>query len=230
MTDPGGWPRDPGAPLFFLSYAHATEHRRTLSAPRDANANVQRLFHDLSDHVSELVGRPTGADPGFMDSAMGGGQRWTPELLAAAGRCQVFIPLISRSLIGSSWCGMEWDAFSRRRIVKRASGIADHETGIVPVTWSPLGAYPLPRAVRDIQRFHPASLPEGHIAAQYQQEGLYGLLAMRMEAAYQAVVWRLAQHVVNIYYRQWVEPHVPGGPDELRNVFEEKEGQDDEPA
>lgn len=224
MTAPDSGAPDPDAPLFFLSYAHAAEHRKTPAAPREANAKVQQFFLDLSEHVSELVGRPAGADPGFMDSTMGGGQRWSPELLDAAGRCQVFVPLISPSLLGSAWCGMEWDAFSRRRIVKRHSGSSDHETGIVPVTWSPPDAnLTLPKVIRDIQRFHPAKLPDASIAAQYQREGVYGLLVMRMEAAYQAVVWRLAQHIVGIYHRQRVEPRVPGGPAELRNVFEEQE-------
>lgn len=216
---------DRDAPLFFLSYAHAAEHRKTPTAPRDANAKVRQLFRDLSDHVSELVGRPAGSDPGFMDSTMGGGQRWTPELLDAAGRCQVFVPLISRSLLGSAWCGMEWDAFSRRRIVKRDGVSPDNETGIVPVTWSPTGADPPPTVVRDIQRFYPANLPDADIAAQYQQEGLYGLLVMRMEAAYQAVVWRLALHIVGLHNRQRVEPLVASGPHELRNVFDDKEGE-----
>lgn len=224
MTAPGGGARDPDAPLFFLSYAHAAEHRKTPAAPREANVKVQQFFLDLSEHVSELVGRPAGADPGFMDSTMGGGQRWSTELLDAAGRCQVFVPLISPSLLGSAWCGMEWDAFSRRQIVKHRAGSADHETGIVPVTWSPPDPnLPLPKVIREIQRFTPAKLPDPGIAAQYQREGVYGLLAMRMEAAYQAVVWRLAQHIVSIHHRQWVEPLIPRGPHELRNVFEEQE-------
>lgn len=222
MTDPGGGRRDAEAPLFFLSYAHSAEHRHIPAAPREANAKVQEFFLDLSEHVGELVGRPAGSDPGFMDSTMAGGQRWTPELLDAAGRCQVFVPLISPSLVGSAWCGMEWDAFSRRRIVKRRDDSSDHETGIVPITWSPTGADP-PKVVRDIQRFHPAKLPDAAIAAQYQQEGIYGLLAMNLTTAYRMVVWRLAQHIVNIHYRQWVEPLVPSGPHELRNVFDEQE-------
>lgn len=225
MTVPGGGHRDPDAPLFFLSYAHAAGPRAVAAAPREANAKVQRFFVDLSEHVSELVGRSAGADPGFMDSTMSGGERWTPELLNAAGRCQVFVPLISPSLFTSTWCGMEWDAFSRRRVIRLRDGGAGHRTGIVPVTWSPTSADP-PKVVRDIQRFHPAKLPDPAIATQYQQEGVYGLLAMNMETAYQMVVWRLAQHIVNIQSQLRVEPLVPKTEHELRNAFEDRE---DEP-
>jgi hypothetical protein len=178
-----------------------------------------RLFDELSDHVSELVGRPTGADPGFMDRALDGGERWTRELLTAAGTCQVFIPLISKPYVDSEWCGTEWDAFSRRRIVRRADGSTDHETGIVPVTWAPTDAESLPAVVRDIQRFSPGGMPDPDIAAQYQHEGVYGLLTMGLEAAYRAVVWRLAQRVVAIHRSHWVERRVPNGTHQLRNVF-----------
>src|SRR5262249_44305869 len=133
----GEFPIDPRAPLFFLSYAHVTPPRHSQVGPHEGNRHAMRLFDELSDHVSGLVGRPTGANPGFIDRAVDGGERWTWELLTAAGTCQVFIPLISKPYVDSEWCGTEWDAFSRRRIVRRADGSTDHETGIVPVTWAP---------------------------------------------------------------------------------------------
>lgn len=209
---------DPRAPLFFLSYAHTHEARRN-PVSLEPNTFVRRLFEDLSTHVGELVGRPTGADPGFMDSSMSGGERWTPELLTAAGTCQVFVPLISSSFLNSAWCAMEWHAFARRKIVRRQDGASAHETAIVPVTWSPTNGSPLPPIVGDIQRFSPTNMPDPQIAAQYHREGVYGLLAMRLENAYRAVVWRLAQRVVAIHRAYWVTPQVPVAATELRNVF-----------
>jgi hypothetical protein len=215
----GEFPIDPQAPLFFLSYARVMPPKHSQVGPHEGNRHAMRLFEELSDHVSELVGRSTGADPGFMDRALDGGERWTRELLTAAGTCQVFIPLISKSYVDSDWCGTEWDTFSRRRIVRRADGSTDHETGIVPVTWAPTDAESLPAVVRDIQRFSPGGMPDPDIAAQYQHEGVYGLLTMGLEAAYRAVVWRLAQRVVAIHRSHWVERRVPNGTHQLRNVF-----------
>ncbi len=216
---------DQRAPLFFLSYGHVEISTRSPAPTPDPNRYALRLFHDLSMHVSLLVGRAAGADPGFMDRSLAGGERWTPELLRAAGTCQVFVPLISSALLNSQWCAMEWDAFSRRKIVRR-DGRPDHESGIVPVVWSPTESDSLPAVVRDVQRFSPVGLPDP-IAAEYHRDGLYGLLAMSLpqyDQYYAAVVWRLAQRVVAVYRSHWVEEGIPVDPGELRNVFvEEKE-------
>lgn len=209
---------DPRAPLFFLSYAHTPDGRRGPAA-LEPHTFVRRLFEDLSVHVGELVGRPAGADPGFMDLSMSGGERWTTELLTAAGTCQVFVPLVSRSLLRSTWCGMEWHAFSRRKVVPREGRPSGHETGIVPVTWLATDPGPLPTVVGDIQRFSPTNLPDPQIVRQYQREGVYGLLTMQMENAYRAVVWRLAQRVVAVHRDYRVEPLIPPSAAELRNVF-----------
>ncbi|MBQ0897071.1 toll/interleukin-1 receptor domain-containing protein [Micromonospora sp. U56] len=206
------------SPLFFLSYSRATV-RRAVSHPHQY---VRRFFDDLSTHVSELVGLPTGVDPGFMDSSLGGGERWTPELLHAAGTCQVFIPLVSSSFISSTWCAMEWHAFAQRRVEPRRHGVSAYETAIVPITWSPTAHAELPRMIRDIQRFSPAAIPDPDIPLQYEREGVYGLLTMQMENAYRAVVWRLAQQVVAIHRSYWVHPLVPAGVDELRKLFTEE--------
>jgi TIR domain len=202
---------DPRAPLFFLSHASGKKARNP--------QNVMRLFDDLSAHVSELVGLPAGSDPGFMDRTLNGGERWTSELLEAAGTCQVLVSLISPAYVRSKWCGMEWDAFSRRKIVRRADGEPDFETGIVPVIWLPMESSTLPPAVRGVQWFSPQRLPDPAVSAQYHQEGMYGLLSMNLDQAYRAVVWRLAQRVVAIYHSHWVEPLIPAGADALRNVF-----------
>jgi hypothetical protein len=83
----------PAAPLFFLSYAH--------SQRRESNPYVARLFDDLSMHVNEMVPYGNRGDPGFMDRSMGGGERWSRELLTAAGTCQVFVALISGPYVAS---------------------------------------------------------------------------------------------------------------------------------
>jgi hypothetical protein len=212
---------DPRAPLFFLSYARVGKGRGIAAAQHDLNANTIRLFEDLSTHVGELIGRLPGTDPGFMDLSLGGGERWTPELLHAAGSCQIFIPLISPTLLNSRWCAMEWDLFSRRKVVRRDTGEPDHETAIIPVRWTPTHHNAEPAVVSSVQRFYPARIPDPKVAAQYEDEGVYGLLTLNLEAAYRAVVWRLAQRVVQIHRSHWVEPWVPAGTGELRNIFVE---------
>jgi hypothetical protein len=212
---------NPRAPIFFVSYAHAAL-RKPIAGARERNGAVLRFFDDLSTHVSELVGSPTGADPGFLDRSMDGGKKWSPEVLQAAGTCQVFIPLISDPYLRSQWCAFEWHAFSRRRVVNRDRGSPDNETAMLPVTWSTTHI-PVPRVVSSVQRFAPNNLEDLNINTRYQQEGIYGLLALHDDLAYQTVVWRLAQRVANLYHSHRVDPHVPSGPTELRDVFKEEE-------
>lgn len=204
---------EPGCPLFFVSYAH-------IGATR---AEVARFFEDLSTDVNELVGRSVGADPGFMDTIMGGGERWTPELLRAAGTCQVFVPLVSASLVKSSWCGKEWHAFARRPGMRRADRTPDNVTGIIPVRWSPTELDDLPAVVQGIQWFSPGLLPDPKLPALYEQAGVYGLLKLGLDREYRAVVWWLARHMVAIFRTHWVVPMVPSSPAELRDVFREGE-------
>jgi hypothetical protein len=212
----GGEHEVDSAPVFFLSHSSGKNIRNA--------QNVQRLFDDLSAHVSELVGSPAGSDPGFMDRNLNGGERWTSELLDAAGTCQVFICLISPAYLRSTWCGMEWDVFSRRRIVRRADGEPDFETGIVPIIWTPVEPRTLPEVVRGVQWFSPNRLPDPDVLAQYRQEGMYGLLSMDLEHAYNALVWRLAQRVVAIHRTHTVERLIPASADMLSNVFAKGKG------
>jgi len=164
------------------------------------NQPVVRLFNDLSMHVDQLVGSPTGVDPGFMDRSMEGGTRWAREVLAAAETCHVFIPLISSGYVESKWCAMEWDAFSGRNVGHRPSSSSGSKTATLPVTWSPMRENQLPPAVRELQFFQPRQLKDPDIAQRYLAEGVYGLLALNDEAAYQAVAWRLARRIVDAYY------------------------------
>jgi len=180
---------------------------------------VVRLFDDLSMHVDQLMGSPTGVDPGFMDRSMEGGSRWAREVLAAAGTCHVFIPLISSGYVESKWCAMEWDAFSRRNVGRRSSDSSESRTAILPVTWSPMLEDQLPPTVRELQFFLPQQLKDPDIAQRYLTEGVYGLLALNDQVAYQAVAWRLALRVVNAYHAYYVEPKIPMDPQQLRESF-----------
>jgi hypothetical protein len=204
---------DPRAPLFFLSYAHSTQGQQS---------RFIRFFEDLSENVAELVSRSAGSDPGYMDRSMGGGNRWAPELLEAIGTCQVFVALLSAPYFKSTWCSMEWFAFSQRRVIRYSGDGTEHQTAVVPVVWAaPLPHGQAPAVVLDVQLFSPSGLPNADIAGQYQAEGVVGLLQTQVEL-YQAVVWRLAQRIASIYYSYRVEPRV-FRQQELRDIFRERE-------
>ncbi len=210
-----GWPEDVGrrAPVFFLSYAHPRPSRRS--------AKFAQFFDDLSENVAQLISRPAGQDPGFMDRSVDGGTRWTGELLEALGTFHVFIALLSVPYLCSNWCGMEWSAFTQRTVTGNVGNESPHQSAIIPVIWAPLRSEQIPGAVLAVQRFSPTRLPNPSIAAQYEEHGIYGLLTMQQDSAYQTVVWNLAQQVANIHYNYRVEPRhlVPG---ELHNLFREQ--------
>lgn len=216
---PGGVRGGPGevrprAPLFFLSYAHAM--RRD-----EPNQRVVKFFEDLSEDVAELVGRPAGSDPGFIDRSMMGGARWPSELLEAIGTCKVFVALLSDPYVTSPWCGKEWYAFSRRQVASTTWAASGHETGIIPVLWTPVPDYRLPRVVGDVQRFSPHGLPDVNIPARYAAEGVYGLMLMaQQEMHYRGVVWRLAQSIAEFHFGHEVTPLVLGQ-DDLHDIFRE---------
>ncbi len=209
---------NPRGPIFFLSYARA-RLIRSQAGPQDVNRFVVRLFDDLSRHVDQLVGPPPGVDPGFLDRSMEGGTRWEREVLAAAGTCHVFIPLISSGYVESKWCAMEWDAFSGRNVVRGPSDSSASKTAILPVTWSPMREDQLPPVVRELQFFLPQQLMDPNIAQRYLANGVYGLLTLNDEAAYQAVAWRLARGIVDAYHAYHVEPKIPTDPRQLREPF-----------
>ena len=206
--------RDPTAPLFFLSYAHTDGPARN-----GPHSLVKKFFDDLSENVAEMAGSPAGADPGFMDRSMQSGTRWTPELLHAVGTCQVFVALLSARYLESMWCGMEWDAFSQRPVRAYRESASRHGTCIIPVLWAPpVRDWQCPDAVRQVQRFSPEGLRDTYIT-QYRKDGIFGLCQMGRRAPYQAVVFRLAQLVAEIYYTHRVEPR-QFVPEQLRNIFE----------
>jgi hypothetical protein len=210
---------DPRMPVFFLSYVHS--QGRQVGPPQEPNQRFVRFFDDLSENVAQLIDRPTGSDPGFMDRTLAGGARWTNELLDALGGCQVFVALLSAPYLSSEWCAKEWHAFSQRKVVLHKGEGGRHQSAIIPVVWAPLRHKRVPAAVGAVQRFSPAGLSDSDIQARYEANGIYGLLRTGQEAAYQAVVWSLALQIADIHYAYWVEPRKLAE-NELRNIFQEQ--------
>jgi TIR domain len=211
----------PRAPLFFLSYAHAA-WQRSQGAHPEPNQRVAEFFDDLSENVAQLVARPPGADPGFMDRGIPGGTRWTPELLEAVGTCQVFVALLSDPYVSSEWCGMEWYAFSQRTVTRRAGDGIGHQTGIIPVIWTPVPETRLPKVVRAVTRFSPRGLADANIPARYETDGVFGLKYTGPDGFYQGVVWRLAQRIAEFHFGHVVQPRVMRERD-LRDIFRESQ-------
>jgi hypothetical protein len=209
-------------PLFFLSYARAASSPHANGPQPDPNDQVVRFFGDLSVNVAELVYRRPGADPGFMDRSMRGGGRWTDELLRAVGGCQVFVPLLSAAYLSSEWCGMEWHAFSQRKVTKLEESAPSLQTCIIPVAWVSVPETDVPPCVSAVQQFLPDDLPDPDTGRRYKTDGVFGLLRMHQEAPYQAVVWRLAVRIRDIYNSHSVEPRTFGRA-ELRNIFQEQD-------
>jgi hypothetical protein len=203
------------APLFFLSYARS-EVRDPHTPPREHNRHVIKFFNDLSENVAWLVSRPAGSDPGFMDRSIRYGSRWTEELLEAIGTCQIFIALLSGPYAASRWCGMEWCGFSQRKVISHR---ADHQSAIIPVIWAPFPEELTPASILVIQRFSPTGLPDANIVAEYEEDGILGLIQTR-NASYDGVVWRLARSIADFHHTHDVEPRSLG-PGDLRDAFRE---------
>ncbi len=206
---------DAGAPIFFLSYARAVSRRS------ESDRRVERLFNDLCDHLTSLVDHPLGAEIGFMDRDMAGGARWTEQLLRELGTCQVFVALTSVPFFESEWCGREWAAFAHREAAS-GRGQGSRETNIVPVVWAPNLRSRVPRAAAKVQSFQPSSERERRA---YQEHGLLGLQATSRNdefESYESVVWQLARHIAEIYYRNRIPPQRIMDKD-LRNAFRDEE-------
>jgi hypothetical protein len=194
------------SPLFFVSYAQSRRGQR----------EARRFFDDLSQFVDEMVAWPHTIASGFMDAKMAGGTRWTPELLRALGTCQILVALLSVPYTNSEWCGMEWNAFSQRKVVN-ARHASSHQTCIVPILWAPLQDSMIPSPIQAVQR-----LPQGDLSQadfqRYQARGLYGLLATGQKATYQRVVWQTALQIRELHSSYLIEPSKLD-PTELHNAF-----------
>jgi hypothetical protein len=213
----------PAAPLFFLSYAHLKSGHQ-VGEPREPDERVLTFFDDLSSGVADLVSRQAGDDPGFMDRSLLAGDDWSEELLENLGTCQVFVALMSASYVTSESCGQEWFAFAQRRVIQRRDGVdprlhgrAIHRKGIIPVRWAPFPDQHIPPRINKVQRFTPTGVPNAEVAL-YRTEGIVGLMRTTEEAAYNRIVWRIAQCIANFHYSYRVEPGVLDA-SELRNAF-----------
>lgn len=191
------------APLFFLSYCNATWGGA--EGQRGPDRRVIKFFNDLSENVAQLVSRPVGSDPGFMDRSMPGGVHWTDELLVALGRCRSFVALLSDPYLKSQWCRAEWNAFAQRKVTRRAGDGETAQVGIIPVIWTPVPDGHMLPAIAQVQRFSPRGLPDVDLAAGYEAEGVYGLLRMKQEDLYEVLVWRIARCIADFHFGHVVE-------------------------
>lgn len=208
---------DARKPLFFISHASpAPANQGPGITRRERDYLIARFFDDLSENVAELVSRPAGSDPGFIDRGMPGGTRWTDELLEAVSSCQVFISMLSPRYFLSELCGMEWDAFSRRTVIRRSRQRA-RRSCITPVIWAPFHNEQVPSVIREVERFVPTSLPDRETGSQYEKSGIYGLLRLKQESDYAAIVWQLALHIADLHHEYRVEPLAETR--DLRNAF-----------
>lgn len=208
---------DPVAPLFFVSHATAYGNSRDVQ-PSEPNAPFSIFFDHLSQDVGQLAARQAGKDPGFLDRGMHAGVPWETEILEAVGRCQVLVALVSDPFAKSEWCGMEWDAFARRRTWRREGGVlVPSPKCILPVVWAnPNPA--VPSVVAKQQQFVPSGL--GPV---YLRDGVYGMYTTGQRDAYRTTVWRLAQEIKKLIIEYWVEPDVPKGSKFLTNRFDEEQ-------
>jgi FxsC-like protein len=176
-------------PYFFLSYARTP--KRDPSERDDPDRWVYKLYKDLCSVILQMTdARPEEA--GFMDRENKIGAEWSPELVAALGRCRVFVPLYSRRYFESDNCGREWFAFARREITHRAQGrqVID---AIVPALWTRLDRERLPHVAQSVQFDHK------FLGERYCTEGFYGIMKLQnYRADYQRAVHRLAERIIAI--------------------------------
>lgn len=206
-------------PVFFVSHAIRYPASPNPLDP-DPNDHLTTFFRDLSDNVSQLLYRPPGADPGFIDRTLESGSAWEREILTAAGTCQVFIALVSDPYAHRPWCGREWNAFTRRTVWRRGDTTTVENCCLIPVLWAPVREERNPKAIAARQVFVPS--PREGIRPEYRNKGIYGLLKTRDAKAYGVVMWDLAVLVSECAFTYWVVPNVPSGSGELRNEFDEE--------
>jgi hypothetical protein len=218
QTDGANNKLDRLSPLFFVSYSHSDDTYAPNSPEHEPNWRFMEFFNELSENVAELISRGAGADPGYIDQSIADGEKWPAELLKAVGSCQVFVALLSARYIESDWCGKEWHAFSQREISRLDGNEPRSQTAIIPVIWAPFPQDRCPTAVTDVQRFSPRAIPDRSITRQYETNGIFGLMKLGDQTAYNAVLWRIAQ----LHYTYRVEPRLFRSSEELRNIFREQ--------
>ncbi|MEV4515645.1 TIR-like protein FxsC [Dactylosporangium sp. NPDC049525] len=180
--EPAALPRDEllDGPVFYVSYAR--------SRTGAGNAAVQTFFDDLVADLDQIMAVDHGRDIGYLDGMLPAGTGWEGQLLHVLNTCQVFVALLSEAyLFRSEWCPRSWDAFGRRRTVRR-DGRPGFTSGIIPVLWAPIHTG-IPPRVAAVQRFTPA-----RSVKRYEAEGLLGLQKLDKQL-YQETVWSLALEI-----------------------------------
>ncbi len=195
---------EPDAPAFFLSYARAHAPRRAPGPRIDFNDPVTKFFTDLSVLVSHALAWPVGLDVGYMDVNAEVGGDWRPELLRKVGTCTAFVALLSEPyLYRSEWCPMEWHLFAQREVrAKDRDAPGDEPTSaLVPVLWTPIDRK-YPPVIEAAEHFMPIDLPPEYRGL-YESDGLLGARNVE-EAAYKAIVWKIARQIQKICATQHV--------------------------
>jgi hypothetical protein len=212
---------DPRTHIFFLSYARSRPARKS-GQPSTASVAVRRFFVNLCEDVAQLLPLRPGHAPGFMDTTLEAGEVWSDELLLAAARCHVFVPLLSPGYIWrSTWCAMEWDLFAAREVRRRADDKPSKSTAIIPVLWVPISDR-MPTKISQIQLFTPPEVP-GRADTLYEQHGVFGLFRLGLFDDLGAVSWTLAQQIVSVYTDRLVVPNNEPDIRALRRSFAQEE-------
>ncbi|KUM90643.1 MULTISPECIES: TIR-like protein FxsC [Streptomyces] len=199
------------APYFFLSYAHVPIARGDPGGP---DRHLVEFYEQLFDLIMQLTTVDAGGTQAFLDRRIPLGAEWEKHLKHALATCQVFVPVYSPRYFESEWCGKEWDAFERRQQHHRKS--RPHTvTPIVPVWWLSPDRVRVPAVARRLQHTHV------DLGGEYQQKGLFGLMAEGRRTRYRQAVWGIAQAIVEVAETARLDPCDVALFEDLRNVFQE---------
>jgi hypothetical protein len=167
-------------PLFFVSYAHDFGE----------DDEYVRQFHvDLSRDVRLHSGLRDDR-LGFCDTSLQAGDRWSPALVDALRKCQVFLALCSPTYFNRPSCGKEWTIFARRLAAAPDAGPGGSAGSLLPLFWVPMTmpAVAAPYQYRD-RAFGPA----------YQEQGLRDLIRLTLNRDhYRSFVTALARRVLEL--------------------------------
>lgn len=207
---------DPVAPVFFVSHATVHDHA---DGPKEPNTVFSEFVRALNEDLNHMMARRAGANPGFIDRGLRAGSNWEREILRAIGTCQVLVALISEPFSTSAWCGMEWDAFTRRRTWRRSdSSQMEDSPCVLPVLWTVSSEDSYPQRIRKPQWFQPRPTRHSPLDQLYLSEGIYGMYRTDYDA-YRSTVWRIAQEIQRLVSDYWVESLIPPDSTSLINVF-----------
>ncbi|KAB2973186.1 TIR domain-containing protein [Streptomyces sp. SS1-1] len=192
-------------PLFYLSYA-----RRPGSHPGESGQEY-RFFTDLTKRLAAVADIPT-EDLGFFDPPAHPSIEGHTLMKSALASARVFVALLSPQYFASTWCGMEWDAFSRRELRQRSTP-GHGRSAIVPVLWTPTSTKALPA---------PAMNPTHAVKSRDVTDRAQGILALMEHGnpeAYERAVHDIARTILNTARRTRLDPCDPALFDDLRNAF-----------